>query len=41
MADPNQKYGHRYAQVAALDPTDTVAPLAMPNNSVKVGDLLP
>src|SRR5205823_2747186 len=20
MADPNQKYGHRYAQVAALDP---------------------
>ena len=39
--DPNRKYGHWYSQVTVLTPADTVAPLAMPNTSVRVGDLLP
>ncbi len=39
--DPAQKYGYGYKQVQVLNPKDTVNPLAAPNSSVAVCDLLP
>ena len=39
--DPAAKYGASFAQVRALLPADTVAPLAAPAHAVPVGDLLP
>jgi Uma2 family endonuclease len=41
VADPGREYGHWYASVTVLGPTDTVAPLAAPANLITVGDLLP
>src|SRR5437867_2225249 len=39
--DTTRKYGHWYGHVQGLSPTDSVAPLAAPNSSVLVADLLP
>jgi Uma2 family endonuclease len=41
MPDPAQTHGHGYATQLTLGPSDTVAPLAAPNATVKVADLLP
>lgn len=39
--DSTASHGHAYATQLALSPTDTVAPLAVPNVTVAVADLLP
>jgi Uma2 family endonuclease len=39
--DATKKYGHWYANVSVLNPTNTIAPLAAPNSPVSVGELLP
>ena len=39
--DPAQRFLHGYRQLTIYDPPDSVAPLAAPNNPVRVADLLP
>lgn len=39
--DPTRKYGYWYGTVSALDPTQSIAPLAAPNRAANVGELLP
>jgi Uma2 family endonuclease len=39
--DATRRYNHWYSKVSLLNPTDSIAPLAAPNNSVSVNDLLP
>jgi Uma2 family endonuclease len=41
VADPAERFGHRYAQQRGLWPADRVQPLAAPGQSVLVSDLLP
>ncbi len=41
VSDPDQPYGFRYADVAILEPTDYVVPLAAPQARILVSDLLP
>jgi len=41
VADPSQPLGHRYATRLTLGPSDAVSPLAAPQASVRVADLLP
>jgi Uma2 family endonuclease len=41
VADPSQPFGHRYATRLTLGPSDAVSPLAAPQASVRVADLLP
>jgi Uma2 family endonuclease len=41
VADAAQPFGFRYGQRTILDPADRVAPLAAPQASVAVADLLP
>jgi Uma2 family endonuclease len=41
IADAAQPFGFRYAQRTILDPGDHIAPLAAPQASVAVADLLP
>jgi Uma2 family endonuclease len=41
VADAAQPFGFRYADRTIHDPADAVAPLAAPNASVAVADLLP
>jgi len=38
--DAGKKYGHWYASATVLNPTDTIAALAAPNNPVSVGELM-
>lgn len=40
-ADAGAPLGHRYADIRALAPTDSVAPLAKPDAVIPVADLLP
>ncbi len=39
--DPADPHGARYTQVTTLQPGDTISPLARPEASIKVEDLLP
>jgi Uma2 family endonuclease len=41
VPDPAEPFGHRYQNVTHLLPTDTVTPLAAPQASLAVADLLP
>jgi Uma2 family endonuclease len=41
IADSSQLFGFRYNRRAILDPPDTVSPLAAPQASITVADLLP
>jgi Uma2 family endonuclease len=42
VADPSVKqFGHRYSAISIYTPADSIAPLALPQPSVRVGDLLP
>ena len=42
VADPSVKrLGHRYASVVTYAPDDTLSPLALPQHSIRVVDLLP
>jgi len=41
VADTLSPRGHRYATRVTLRPTDSISPLAAPNASIIVGDLLP
>ena len=38
--DASKKYGHGYATVSVLNPTDTIGALAAPNSTVSVGELM-
>jgi Uma2 family endonuclease len=39
--DPTAHYGHRYTSCTVLRPPDTVSPLALPQITIAVADLLP
>lgn len=41
IADSTQQFGHRYNNRTILDPANTVSPLAAPQASITVADLLP
>jgi Uma2 family endonuclease len=41
VADAAVEYGHRFAALTTLHPGDVAVPLAQPNQSVAVSDLLP
>lgn len=41
VPDPVERFGHRYAQQRGYWPTDRVAPLAAPSQTILVSDLLP
>ncbi|MHB1424358.1 MAG: Uma2 family endonuclease [Gemmataceae bacterium] len=41
VADSTQLFGFRYNSRAILDPTDKISPLALPQASITVADLLP
>jgi len=41
VADSTQMFGFRYNSRTILDPPDTVSPLAVPQASITVADLLP
>ena len=41
VADSTQLFGFRYNSRTILDPPDTVSPLAAPQASITVADLLP
>ena len=41
IADAESPHGFRYASVQVLNPADRIAPLAAPESSILVGDLLP
>ena len=39
--DPSQPYRHGYANVSEFTPPAIVAPVALPQSSISVADLLP
>jgi hypothetical protein len=39
--DPTPLHGHSYFTQRVLGPADAIAPLAVPNQTVNVADLLP
>ena len=41
VADADAPHGFRYASVQVLNPTDSIAPLAVPDSAILVGDLMP
>lgn len=41
IADEASPRGFRYASVQLLNPADRIAPLAVPETSILVGDLMP
>jgi hypothetical protein len=41
IPDPSRHYGFGYSSVTLFKPTDAASPLAAPNATIKVADLLP